>query len=125
MGSLIRVLPGFYKKTPEKFDEIVEHMHTFQIFFPLQSAVNQGIVTIVGNVMVPKQYEKFPIFRSGLINPKTWKVDTWWFWDGKESWKVGKITNEQKKFPIREIVNYAELKKMIETDWLPETDINT
>jgi len=124
-GSLIKVLQGFYAVRPSNFDDVVRTTTQFKIFFPLQDAINKKLVTTVANEPVPAEDKKFPIFRTGLPNPENWKVEVWWFWDGEKEWKVGEITEEQKKLPIRGVVNYTRLLEMIESDWLPQTDINT
>jgi hypothetical protein len=43
--------------------------HQFVSFFPLQAAVNRGIVHIVGNEAIPPEYQEFPIFRCGVVDP--------------------------------------------------------
>jgi hypothetical protein len=68
----------------------------------------------VANVSVPHSLREFPIFRCGLENPATGKVDEPWLWDGEREWRAGTLTDEQKKFPIRQIVNDTMLITMIE-----------
>ena len=67
--------------------------------------------------------QSFPLFRAaGIPDSRTWKVDTWWLWDGEKEWRVGAITEEQRKLPIRGIVNHEALVSYIERDWTPEAD---
>jgi hypothetical protein len=113
-GSLIRVLPGFYQEPPKTLEPLVQQAHVFVVFFPLKSAIRQGIVRRVANVPVPPMARGFPVFRDGLANPKTGKVDVWWLWDGQKSWRVGTLTEEQKSYPVRQIVNDTMLIMMIE-----------
>ncbi len=63
-----------------------------------------------------------PTFRTGVINPKTGKVDVWWLWDGNREWKIGAISEEQRKFPIRGSWNDTLFIERIEEGWLPEKD---
>lgn len=121
-GYLIRVLPGFFDQRPKEFSEIVKSPSKIVKFFPLQAAVNKGIVIIVANEQIPIHAQKFPIFRTGIIEPKTKKVRDWWFWDGNKEWKIGKITRDQKKMPIRGLVNDTKLIELIESGWAPEND---
>lgn len=121
-GNLIRVLPGFFNDRPSNFSKIVKAPTKFVKFFPLQAAINKGIVTIVANEPVPAHAQKFPIFRNGNISPETKKVRVWWFWDGEKSWKVGNITEEQRKMPILGLVNDTRLIDLIESGWTAEND---
>jgi hypothetical protein len=113
-GSLIRVLPGLYTEPPEIFDSLVEQSPVFMVFFPLHAALRQGIVRQVGNVSVPPSAKDFPVFRDGLEDPVTGKVDVWWLWDGRKEWRIGALTEEQRGFPIRQVVNDTMLIAMIE-----------
>lgn len=122
-GSLVRVLPGFYQTRPNDFSEIAKLTSTFQTFFPLRTAVNQKVVTIVANEPIPIEERKFPVFRGGNPDFKTGKINVWWFWNGKKEWRVGKITEEQKKMPICEVVNDTMFIKMVESGYTPETDV--
>lgn len=113
-GHLIRILPGFYDETPEMFDSLVQQPHVFMVFFPLNTAIRQGIVRRVANVPVPPNLREFPIFRAGIEDPSTGKVNNWWLWDGNKEWRVRSLTEEQKLFPIRQLVNDTMLIIMIE-----------
>jgi hypothetical protein len=63
----------------------------------------------------PAKLESFPIFRDGVADPRTGKIVNWWLWDGEREWLVGGLTDEQKKYPIREIVNDTLLMERIES----------
>jgi hypothetical protein len=121
-GSLIRVLPGFYDERPSNFVDIVKQKATFVVFVALQHMVNGNYVRIVDNQPVPPDAQVFPVFRSGIPDPKTRKVKVWWFWDGEKSWKVGNLTDEQTRMPIRAVIGDELLAKRIETGWIPEND---
>ena len=121
-GSLLRVFKGFYSSRPVVIEDIMKNDIQFSIFFPLKAAVTQRIVEIVGNIPVPKPLEQFPMFRAGIADPVTGKVSVWWLWDGKNEEKVGSITNEQRKLPIRGVWNDTLLVERIESGWMPETD---
>ena len=121
-GYLIRVLPGLYGKRPTDFTDIGKQKATFVVFVPLQVMVDRNYVTIVNNQPVPTDAQKFPVFRSGIPDPQTKKVRVWWFWDGDKEWKVGSLTDEQKRLPILAIIGDELLAKRIEIGWTPETD---
>ncbi|WP_233212723.1 hypothetical protein [Collimonas sp. PA-H2] len=55
----------------------------------------------ITNCAIPEHSRNTPVFRAGVVDPATNKVETWWFWDGDKEWKVGAITEEQRKLPIR------------------------
>jgi hypothetical protein len=122
-GFLIRILPNFYNAPIHNFLQITNEIECFVAFFPLSAAINQRIVTIVGNAPVPVSAKKFPIFRTGIIDPSTGKVTTWWLWDGEQEWPVGELTIDQRKLPIRGIWNDALLIERIEAGWTPEIDL--
>jgi hypothetical protein len=83
--------------------------------------VQRKVVSVVGNVDVPNDASKFPLFRAGTPLPDG-VVYTWWLWDGTKSWRIGKLPPEQIELPIEEVVNYAALVHMIESGWTPATD---
>lgn len=121
MGSLIRVLPGTYHDEPD-LDVLVEEKTNFWIFFPASAALKQGIIQKANSCTVPTHSKETPTFRAGVVDPSTGRVDAWWFWNGEKEWKVGEITEEQRKFPIRGTWNDTLLVQRIEEGWLPEKD---
>jgi hypothetical protein len=121
-GALIRVFDQLYQSRPVGISDLVNIPIRFSTFFPLQAAVEKGIVEIVGNVSTPDSLKSFPLFRSGVIDPQTKKVRTWWLWDGEKSWRVGDLTIEQRSLPIRGIWNDTYLVHRIEEGWRPEND---
>jgi hypothetical protein len=62
------------------------------------------------------------VFRAGVVDPAVGKVVDWWLWDGEKEWRVGSISDEQRKLPIRGCWNDTMLIKRIEEGWLPEND---
>jgi hypothetical protein len=121
-GALLRVLSGKYTARPEEFDDIVTAKPMFMQFFPLGSAITRGIFSIVGNVAVPIEAQPFPVFRSGITDDVTGKVSVWWLWDGHREWKVGELTEEQRRLSIRGVCNDTLLILRIEAGWTPEND---
>ncbi len=92
------------------------------LFFPLNAAIDQHIVSIVANVALPSDAQKFPTFRAGVVDPATRKVGVWWLWDGEKEWRVGQLTVEQRCLSIRGVWNDTLLIERIESGWTPETD---
>ena len=120
-GELVRVLPGFFDTRPGDFGDLVRRPTLFCTFFPLKAAAGR-VVTIVANEPVPAEAQEFPVFRAGVVNPATGKVDVWWFWDGEREWRVGPISEEQRRMPIRGVWNDTLLIERIVSGWTPETD---
>jgi hypothetical protein len=118
-GALLRILPGTFMKRVIDYRELVDAKEVFFTFFPLQAAINREIVKVAGHELVPSHAERLPLFRNGVPNPATGKVDVWWLWDGKSEWKVGKLTHDQLDFPILSIPSYPVLLDRIETGWTP------
>ncbi len=113
-GALLRILPGFFESRPKDINRLVHQKELFLVFFPLQAAINRGIFRIVGREALPTDAEAFPVFRCGNTNPKTGHIETWWLWDGERSRKVGHLTEEQMKLPVRHLVNDTLLIRWIE-----------
>lgn len=121
-NALLRILPGLFDLRPADLSSIVESPEVFVPFFPLQAAINQDIFEVAGNHPVPDFAKSFPLFRAGVIDPATKKVNIWWLWDGTKEWKVGEITPEQRNLPLRGIWNDTLLIERIESGWTPATD---
>lgn len=124
-GAMLRIFDTLYEVRPTDFEKLVNGPVRFSCFFPLQAAVDRGIVEVVGRVAVPDFLQTFPVFRSGMVNPQSKKVDTWWLWDGEHEWRVGQLDSEQRKLPIRGVWNDTILIQRIEDHWLPENDPTT
>ena len=122
MGPLIRILPGTYPDEQPDLDALVARDTNFWIFFPVSAASKKGIVQKVAHCAIPEHARKMPVFRAGVVDPATSKVETWWLWDGEKEWKVGAITEEQRRLPIRGAWNDTLLVSRIEEGWLPEKD---
>ncbi|WP_434049765.1 hypothetical protein [Marinobacter salarius] len=122
-GALLRVFSGVYPSRPSEPGALMDGNLQFSIFCLLQTSVNQGLLSIVGNASIAEPNQSFPLFRAGFVDPATRKVSKWWLWDGVEEWPVGKLTADQKKFPFREIANPAMIIYRVDNDWTPETDI--
>lgn len=122
MGSLIRVLPGTYSEPIDDLSDLIQMKTNFWIFFPIAAAVKNGVVRKVERYDVPPHSKETPIFRTGLVNPESKRVDVWWFWDGEKEWKVGTITEKQRELPIRGTWNDTMLIERIEKGWRPEND---
>jgi hypothetical protein len=121
-GHLIRVLPGLFTKRPKGLRELVGQPTRFCTFFALQAALNRKAVEVVGNDAVPPEAQKLPLFRNGVPNRTTNRVDTWWLWDGERQWLVGALSEEQRRLPILGVVDDTLLIERIVSGWTPETD---
>jgi hypothetical protein len=121
-GSVLRVFDTLFESRPDNFTSLVTGPVRFSTLFPLRASVRNGIVNIIGHHEIAKGNKRFPTFRDGLPEAGTKKVAVWWFWDGEREWRVGNITAEQRKLPIRSIWNYPMLVQRIEEGWRPETD---
>lgn len=122
MGSLIRVFPNKFNLQEGEIKDLVNSKTNFLIFFPVSAAEKQGIIKKILHAPIPDHASTIPLFRNGVPDSDTRKVSDWWFWDGEKSWKVGSISDEQRKMPILESWNDTMLIKRIEEGWLPEKD---
>lgn len=119
-GPLIRVFEGKHKKRPARIVDLPEQ---FLAFFPLGAAVSRGIVKIIDSAPVPERLKQIPLFKLyGGINHETRKATSWFLWDGKQTWRIDTLTAEQRKLPVKEVINDTLLIERIENGWRPETD---
>jgi hypothetical protein len=118
-GALIRVAPGFHDVRPASFSQVVAQRPQFMTFFPLGSACNRGIVSIVANEPIPEHAASFPTFRSGVRGPDG-TVKNWWLWDGTRDKRIGALTQSMRSLPIRGIWNYTLLVERIVSGWRSE-----
>lgn len=122
-GAMLRIsATTFPDKREYGFGLLFDDEVQFSCFFPLAAAGKRSFVRIVGNIEVPPELGAFPMFRTGIPDPKTGRVGDWWLWDGEDEWKVGAITDEQRKYPIRGVWNDTMLIERIESRWTPQTD---
>lgn len=121
-GAFIRVIQGTFKSRPSDFENLSKLRNQFVTFFPLNAAIRRKIFFIIGHADVLEEYKKFPIFRAAGMVTREGKVMDWWIIDGENMWRVDKLTDEQCKLPLNEIINDTALIHRIETGWTPEND---
>ena len=122
-GALIRVLPGLFASVPDDLSALAEKDSEIQAFFPLGAAAARNIVRIVGNEPIPEAYVAFPLFRTGIKNPKTGRCAVWWLWDGEREWRVGSLRPDQLHLPIKGIWNDTLLIDRIVKGWKPSDEL--
>ncbi|MFJ1337866.1 hypothetical protein ACIKP7_06955 [Pseudomonas caricapapayae] len=117
-GFLIRVFPDFYNEQPKDFFDMVDEEPQFSAFFVVQSAVNQGLMSVVANVPVPERLQIFPTFRSRNGG----SGGSLWLWSGSESFRLERaISPEELKYPTRGIISAPLLVERIENNYRAET----
>jgi hypothetical protein len=120
-GHLIRIFSGFFAKQPKDFGEMVNQSPQFSAFFPVQHAVNQGLLSVVGNAKVSDANMVFPKFRTAARD-KDGNRGPWWIWDGEQSEMLKRdLTEEEKAYPVRGIISAPLLVERIEKGYRPET----
>ena len=113
-GFLIRIYPGFYNERPTDFLPVVAHEPSFSAFFPVQTAVNQGLVCVVANTPVPEQLQLFPTFRARAGGPG----GSLWLWDGDEEYRLDRaFSPQEQKYPTRGIISAPLLVERIEKNY--------
>lgn len=116
---LIRIFEGRYIKVPKDWAEVVRRPVQFSTFFPLQSAVNQSLVAVVGNHPVPDELASFPTFRSRNGT----RGGSIWLWDGATSTMLDRPLREDEYYlPVRGIVSAPLLVERIETGYRPQVN---
>ncbi|KAB2514113.1 hypothetical protein F8N49_27810, partial [Pseudomonas sp. GXM4] len=83
-----------------------------------QSAVNQGLLSVVANVPVPERLQVFPTFRSRNGGPG----GSIWLWNGSEALRLEReISSEELKHSTRGIISAPLLVERIENNYRAET----
>lgn len=118
-GYLIRIIQGLQQSTPTDIDSLAQRPTNFVTFFPLGAAIKRKIFKVIGVRPVPEFAQNFPIFKSGHYDPEQGKITVWFLWDGTNDWRVDKLTEEEKDYPIQEVINATLLIERIETGWTP------
>ena len=120
-GALLSIFEGFYNEALKDFSSIVSGPPTFQTFFPLQPALNEGLFCVVANVAVADRNKPFPTFRSRVIGADG-QLGPWWLWDGqKEEMLRRDLTDTEKHYSLRGISSAPLLVERIESGYRPET----
>lgn len=120
--DLVRVLDGTFGERPDAdvLAKLTAGPTAFHAFVLLQHAVKHGEATVVGSYPIPSHARKLPVFRDGLPNPRTRKVEDWVLWDGQRRWPVGAISDEQRKLPLLVVLPVSTLGPQIAEGWRPE-----
>jgi len=117
-GFLIRVFPEFHNEQSKDFSVVVDAEPQFSAFFVVQSAVNQGLLSVVANVPVPVRLQVFPTFRSRNGGPG----GSIWLWNGSEAVRLEReISSEELKHSTRGIISAPLLVERIEKNYRAET----
>ncbi len=121
-GYLLAIFEGFYNKEPKDFSEVVNQTPQFWAFFPLQTAINQGLFSVVGNVAVAEENQNFPLFRKCQYTKEGKRVN-WSIWDGKISTRLEReLSEEEKRYSMEAIISAPLLVERIQTGYRPEKD---
>ncbi|MDF9756706.1 hypothetical protein ACVWY1_004276 [Pseudomonas sp. TE6288] len=117
-GFLIRVLPGFHAQPPSDYTALADAEPQFSVFFPVQSAVNQGLLTVVGNVPVSPVLQALPTFRARAGGPG----GSLWLWDGEDEVRLDRgLTAQEQYYPVRGIISAPLLVQRIEQGYRAHT----
>lgn len=112
-GFLIRILPGVFPSRPSNFADLIEQTEADIAFVFLLDDLRNNLASIVAHQDVPERFRPFPMFRAGIVNPASGRVECWWLWDGEREWKVGELTPELFRLPIREVWSNTLLRERI------------
>lgn len=119
-GDLVRVFPGKFNKRAKSLDDVVSQQDLYCCFFPVTKAVQLELVEVVGSADIPRRYRKLPASKVYFENIETGEK-TWFIFDGKgQRRKTERLSTEEKKYPMRQVLSIQVLVERIENDWLPE-----
>jgi hypothetical protein len=120
-GALCRMFKGFHDARPD-LSRIVDSKVQFKTFFPLKQAIRARIASLVGHSEVPSTDRRFPLFRAPGPTDRQGLIHGWWLWDGDREWKIQRLSPEQRRLPIREVINDTLLIERLQSGWAPEVD---
>lgn len=117
-GYLIRIFSGFHNTRPKDFSAVVSCSVQLSAFFPVQSAVNQGLLSVVDNTPVPESLQVFPTFRSRNGGPG----GSIWLWSGGDAVRLDRcLLPEELTYPTEGIISAPLLVERIEKNYRAET----
>lgn len=91
---MLRPVAGFCSAV----DTVVAGRPQIITTFSIQYAVRQGLFALVANVNVPDHLRDFPTFKA--TNHLKGDDTLWFFWNGKEEWRVERpLTEAEKRHP--------------------------
>src|SRR5436309_1740598 len=81
-GSLVRVLPGLYRRRPADLADLVSGEDRYLTFVPVYALVEREIGKLVGRFTVPENRTIFPVFKVPFNLDREGTRRRWWLWDG-------------------------------------------
>lgn len=113
-GEVVRIADEVFSEKLSVLEEIADLPMNLIILFPVRAAAKRGMVKILGRCSVPLEKSRFPVFRSGLTNPLSKRVEIWSLYDGEKTWIVEEADEEILKLPILSSPSFPLLKQWIE-----------
>lgn len=124
--QVMRMIEGFHAERPSDLAGLVNGPTVFYFHMALHHVIKHGHTALVGNLPIPAQEQVFPIFRSGLPDPRNdSKMEGGWLIQGNKSWLVNKYTTENLKLSFDGVWGSISLKNRLEIGWRPELDIRS
>lgn len=122
-GFMVRAFQGLHP-SPLPAGEAVCLPEQFVTFLSLLGALKAGHVRVIGQGPIPSSYASMPVFRRGFLTKEQREAgrahENVHFWDGRKDWRVGKITQEQRKMPVLIIMFDNSFVESILTGWRHE-----
>ncbi|MFM2279237.1 MAG: hypothetical protein RLZZ444_1468, partial [Pseudomonadota bacterium] len=94
----------------------------FETLFPVGIAVARGWVNFVQNLPLFNTWPETIVFKHGNPQYPSGIVANWWLSTGDKSWEVGKLTAEQRKYPMLSIMDEAFLVDRLWNNYKNEDD---
>jgi hypothetical protein len=127
-GALIRAIRGLHSQRPTDLEKLAAQPTLFWAYYPLGSALNQGLVVDLGPFLIPTEAAQFPILRSPGGIDKSGLVHDWNIL-GRDQEKravilrIVKILNDdEQRLSNAYIVSHSILVDWIEGQYRPEND---
>ena len=121
-GLVFQLFPGTFPKHLEKLDLILSQPPLYFFFLGKKDLSAPPYTQYRGNHPVLGDQDSFPLFRTGLKNPQTGITENWWLWDGKSTWLIGPLADDQKNLSIRGMWDPKLLVNRIESGWRPSDE---
>jgi hypothetical protein len=120
-GDTVVVLPGLHDTRPLGWTGLAEQPGYFA-FYPVGTALRQGLVEAVGRHLLPQGLEAPPALRRPGARSQDGRVLGWMVWNGKEEVFKSELSPAERKLPIGAIWNHEMLVLRLATEWHPEQE---
>jgi hypothetical protein len=114
IGSLVWIASPTFDEEPTLEDVRRVESWRWPVVLPLDAAIRQRVVTVIGTVALAHPLQQFPTMRSGN------RRAGWVAFTEVEGVRQMLGSTDNPSLPIYQVVNDTRLKEMVVANWRPE-----